>query len=815
MGYLAFAETWQPQQMRFVALVAGGYLLAERFAVRTTIGETQLNYTVSEVPLLVGAIFVHPLLHVAIRFCATFLGSFSRISRRRNYREARSFSFANAMSGSLEASTFLSIPIALGWNGSLNSFSALSLLAGWIGLSISFHPVHYLVDRIRAQVTPVTNIRRFIASTYLSLFTMSAAAIVIMACRNQTRYALGLVILLVGVSVVPFRYVVGLLVEGERYRSLDSFYAKLQSIDSERAELVLKDIADVTKCRYVELVVLEREGVDRTLNTAIVITRNGRATQQLQELSPPRQAALQQSDGSRYHEIDKTKTAEIICPLIVSGKAVGLLVCAEPMDGSAAIGRNEKRTAIRIAQHLSPWIEQTRLVGELRREMAQRTQQALHDPLTGALNRRGLTEQWELLVGEEPAQLGLFLIDLDRFKDVNSYSGHTGGDQVLREVAERLFETVPSGATVARLGGDEFAVLLPTQTHTHELHEPLPFALELRNALSEPHIINGESMHVGGTVGFAFWPEHGQTLGELLGNADTALFIAKDDSANGVCGFSTSHFKADSHTIDSYRLRSAIDHGDIVVAYQPMIDMRTYRVAGFEALARWRDGQDMIMPTQFIALAERSGHIHDLTEFIVRQSFVDIMRWRASTGLPLHVGVNFSPVCIANPLSLDVLTNALHKTDLDPSAVFIEVTESRMFRDPIRATDHLDAMKKLGVKISLDDFGTGASTYEWLMRLAPDQLKVDRIFVRDVDDARATGIMEVDALLAERFGMSLVAEGIETVNQWHRARALGMTYGQGYLTGRPMLRDEVDRWLLNDEPRIKTLIRAATAAVVH
>jgi EAL domain-containing protein (putative c-di-GMP-specific phosphodiesterase class I) len=221
----------------------------------------------------------------------------------------------------------------------------------------------------------------------------------------------------------------------------------------------------------------------------------------------------------------------------------------------------------------------------------------------------------------------------------------------------------------------------------------------------------------------------------------------------------------------------------------------------------------VVLPSEFISLAERSGHIHALTELVMNDAFSNMVRWREQTGLDLHVAVNFSPLSISHPQSLKAISETLEWTGLPPDAVHIEVTESRMFRDPERAIVHLDELKRRGLKISLDDFGTGHSTHEWLMRMAPNEIKIDRMFTRDIHNPRAAGIVEVDVLLASKFDMTVVAEGIETTEQWQRARELGVTFGQGFLLGRPMPVEKVNRWLVEEHLQLKKLVRSEGLAV--
>ena len=242
----------------------------------------------------------------------------------------------------------------------------------------------------------------------------------------------------------------------------------------------------------------------------------------------------------------------------------------------------------------------------------------------------------------------------------------------------------------------------------------------------------------------------------------------------------------------------------------PIVDMATYRVAGFEALARWKDRGRIVMPQEFIPLAEKTGHIHALTTSLIGQAIENTHLWTQRFGRKIEVGINISPMSVANPATYEALVDSLARTGLDPSAVYLEVTESRVFKDPMRATVHLNHLRKTGVKLSLDDFGTGASTHEWLFRMKPDQIKIDRMFVKDMCvDERAAGIVELDVQTGRKFNAAVVAEGIETVAHWHAARAMGVSFAQGYLLGRPKPASEIQDWLEHEEPRLEQFIRLA------
>ncbi len=796
-----------------VALVSLAYAVTERASVRLRIRDNYVSYVPKEFSLLIGALLLPPVTHVAIRAVTTAATSAWRVwlGRPRPTHPA----VTDGLLGAVEVSAFTAVLALLGWQQNLAGDAPLLIGAAWVALQIPVSLISICAQRLsKSSVERQPGLWTTAVATYLSFQTMICALILGLTLLSQTRYVLLLFVLFIAAVALPSRRIAGLLIEGEEFRSVDRFFRLLQATDSTNVDAALKLAAQAVRARDTQLVILQREGPDHSLDTAMCISVDARTSSKTEDLpelwkeaiaSRQVQTQVGMSSAKNRHAV---ATTQIACPLILKDQAVGLLVCVDQEERKVTDGAISMAT--RLAQHLSMWLEQDRLLGELRREMIERTREALHDPLTGLLNRRGFNEAWEETLRRGHAQLAVLLIDLDRFKDVNTHLGHAGGDELLVQVAQRLRKVAPPRSSVARLGGDEFAVIVPVGDHSSEGEAPsMTFARSVRRILEVEHVVGNESIVVGGSVGFALFPEHGHNLTTLLYNADAAMFAAKEDPDSGVVAHSEklmSNGANGSNVADAYRLRSAIENRDIKVWYQPIINMQTYQIAGFEALARWQDGMSVVLPSEFISLAERTGHIHALTELVIHDAFSNTVRWRRQTGMDLHIAVNFSPLSISHPQALRAINETLEWTGLPAGAVHIEVTESRMFRDPDRALEQLDELKRNGLKISLDDFGTGHSTHEWLMRMAPDEIKIDRMFIRDIHLPRASGIVEVDVLLASKFAMTVVAEGIETSEQWLRARELGVDYGQGFLLGRPMPVEKVNRWLAAEHLEIHKLV---------
>jgi diguanylate cyclase (GGDEF)-like protein len=409
--------------------------------------------------------------------------------------------------------------------------------------------------------------------------------------------------------------------------------------------------------------------------------------------------------------------------------------------------------------------------------------QALHDALTGLPNRAHLEEAFHRrLAGRLQGEtVALLLMDLDRFKDVNDAVGHDFGDSVLVEVAHRLCQALRAGDVVARLGGDEYAVL------AGGLHEPADaeaLARKLLATLEAPFDIAGVSLHLDASVGIALAPAHGNGLTTLLRRADLAMYAAKD-SDDGYRFFEPDGPGDNpADLLLTADLRAAIDRGAITVAYQPLIDFATGRVAGAEALARWNHPErGTIPPVEFIPLAEHTGLIRPLTRLVLGEAVAEAGRWHAR-GLDLTVAVNLSVHSLHDPGLLPALRAALTASGLPPQALVLELTESAFAH--AESVQPIRALHQLGTRLSIDDFGTGYSSVAYLKRLPVSELKVDQSFVRGLaTDPQDRHIVGALVQLAHGLGLRVVAEGIEDQTIADACSALGCDLAQGYFFGRP------------------------------
>ncbi|BDH07630.1 MULTISPECIES: putative bifunctional diguanylate cyclase/phosphodiesterase [Streptomyces] len=424
-----------------------------------------------------------------------------------------------------------------------------------------------------------------------------------------------------------------------------------------------------------------------------------------------------------------------------------------------------------------------------------RAEEQLRDPLTGLPNRQWLLERiWTALDDAERigARSALMLIDLDRFRSVNDTLGHLAGDRLLLQIADRLQKALPRGAEAARLGGDEFAVLLPVADSTTSATR---IARGLVTALGSPLDLDGLTLVLEASAGVAVFPDHALDAEGMLRRADVAMYQAKRDRT----GVEAYESKRDSNTPDRLALlgdlRRALDAHEVQLHYQPKVRFDG-QVAGLEALVRWvHPERGKVPPDEFIAIAESSGLMPHLTEYVLETALAQVARWREQ-GLRVPVAVNVSPRDVHTPGFAGSVAARLARHGVPAGALQLEITEHVLLEDPQRAADTLAALAGHGVKMSLDDFGTGYSSLVHLRRLPVSELKIDRSFVaRLAVDAEDAAIVRCTVDLAHSLGLVVVAEGVEDDETWEHLRDLHCDAVQGWLVAAAMPPEETTAWL--------------------
>ena len=421
-----------------------------------------------------------------------------------------------------------------------------------------------------------------------------------------------------------------------------------------------------------------------------------------------------------------------------------------------------------------------------------------HDALTRIANRAAFHARLDAAVIErqesaraDPIGFAVMFLDLDRFKLINDSCGHHTGDRVLVETANRLTRVIGDKGMVARLGGDEFAVLLPAPRAVADV---ITIGEAVIAALSAPIRLDTRTVHVGASIGVSLGGVHGSTADELLRAADLAQYDAKSSGRGCVVVYSSDLLRslADRQALE-IELRLALANSEFAVYYQPFVDLASGTIVGFEALLRWNHPQrGLVDPQQFVPLAEETGLIVPIGEWVLREALAEAATWPAG----LSVAVNVSAVQLRGGEILRQVIGALSATGFDPAQLELEITETMLIENETQCLDVLHRLRSLGVRIALDDFGTGYSSLNYLRRFPFDKIKIDRCFVADMTDhagrpGDSAVIVEAVLDLAAKLHMATIAEGVENRAQLDRLRIWGCDQVQGWLTGRAVPAEEL------------------------
>ncbi|MEM7219290.1 MAG: EAL domain-containing protein [Pseudomonadota bacterium] len=415
--------------------------------------------------------------------------------------------------------------------------------------------------------------------------------------------------------------------------------------------------------------------------------------------------------------------------------------------------------------------------------------QAYHDLLTHLPNRALMKDRLSLAITHaqrNKRKLAVMFLDLDRFKLVNDTLGHSMGDRLLKAVANRLQSCLRSGDTLARFGGDEFTLLLP-EVRTRD--DVVVIASKILDRLSSPFVIDGHELFVGASIGCAMYPEAGDSVEALIQSADIAMYHIKSRGKNGYQFFSEEMNLRFSTRLSMEReLRNALSGGELEVHYQPQVNVFSGDVTGLEALVRWdHPERGLVQPDDFLAVAEETGLITQIDEFVQDRAFADTAKWRAEGLGDISLSVNLTASQLEQDGFVERFEGALRASGLDPTKVKVEITESTLMRDLDLIVPRMRALRELGVGIAIDDFGTGYSSLSYLQQFPVTSLKIDRSFVGDIRAERSDASI-VDAIVSMARGMRLgvIAEGVENRTQLRYLRAQGCSEVQGYIFSRAL-----------------------------
>jgi diguanylate cyclase (GGDEF)-like protein len=396
----------------------------------------------------------------------------------------------------------------------------------------------------------------------------------------------------------------------------------------------------------------------------------------------------------------------------------------------------------------------------------------------------------------------VLFLDLDRFKNINDSLGHTHGDLLLVAFAERLERTLRPIDTLARFGGDEFAILLSGMT---DATDAVRVAQRIQDELSQPFVLDKNSAFATASIGIALSSSGYDRPDDILRDADIAMYRAKE---NGKARYELfdhgMHARAVSRLQLESDLRQAIEQKEFCVYYQPIISLQTGRLAGFEALVRWNHPRrGLVAPADFIPVAEETGLIVPIGQWVLNEACAQVRQWQidSPSHRSLSLSVNLSARQVAQPDLLQRIKDALETSKLNPHCLKLEITESVVMENAEAAAQMFKQLRSLGVQLSIDDFGTGYSSLSYLHRFPLNYLKIDRSFVMRLTTDNDNAIVRTISTLARNLGMEVIAEGIETEEQFQQLKMLGCEYGQGYLFSRPVSNDGVEHLLAQDSKR--------------
>ncbi len=776
------------------------FFVAERFPVFVRLKSEAFAFSMSEIPLVVGLFFVRPDLLVVCRLVG---GGLCLLWQRTTVHKV-----------AFNCSLFIvetSVAVAA-WNLVLGSADPLSP-RGWLATLVAVLCISMISSTLVtgaiwiATGEPPRSLNEVFSLGQLGDLANACLALVavyLLAADWRTAWMLAVV---VAILAVAYRSSEGARLRSESLEQVNRF-TELVGRDVEVEALVGNILREVRSAFEVSTVRLRlarplHDPEDWTLvDDAVVRT----STDLLDGLEPhavggvllsPRSNKMLEVSGLLQ---DQGLRDCLMVPLRTVGEVSGCLLVADRLSDVTTFSQTDVSQLRALANHAAVVLENAVRAATIIRQAEEREHEALHDELTGLANRRLFVNNLAKVLNHSSA--ALLVLDLDRFKEVNDTLGHDTGDRLLAVVAGRISEIVPQGAVVARLGGDEFAVLLPG---ADDLGARACAAM-VREVLAAPISLDGFAVAVDASVGVAVGTRD-EDASTLMQWADLAMYAAKE-SRTGL-----EVYRRDLDTRDSSRLglladlRDAVASNTLEVHYQPKVDLKTGDIIGAEALARWNHPVlGRIGPDEFIPLAEHSTLITPLTMLVLRTALSHAEQWKGATGR-FSIAVNISPRSLLDPNFVDEVTRTLARSELPASALILEITETNLMSDPERAITALERLRDVGVRLSVDDLGTGYSSLAYLQRLPVDEIKIDKSFLAQFDEASSQAVVGTIVDLGHRLGKHVVAEGVENSSSFEALRELGCDSAQGFLMAKPMPADQMTRFLESRLPPMPGSLR--------
>ncbi len=760
------------------------------------------SYTVmlGEIPVLLGLAFLSPDLLVLAIVC----GELSVLVRSR-----KPPLFKVAFNVSAEALCIALIVIV--YRELLGSHSPVSV-RGWMAAAVALATqtvfsrlTLWIVMKLYGQTPERGNATQVTTQAMLMLASICLSFVVLDAAWSSL-WAMVPLVLVAALIIAAYRGYVRL---SSRFTSVQRLYDFSRALN--RASLepssvrvdVLRQVCSVMRARRAELVLAESSKLlrrisidDRGPSGFEPIRLDGSSI--IAQTIASGVASLHNSSGHggdvEHDSVLGGYRQAVVAPLMNEHTAIGAIVALDRDEEEDSFDNEDLQLLEALAAHAVTSLQRADLFESLEHQRDDNRYQATHDALTQLPNRHLFRDRAETALKESQG-VAIVLLDIDRFKEVNDTLGHTIGDHLLKEVSERLVRAVAGRATVARLGGDEFALIIP---NVSQPQEAVDIVNDLYAELSRPFRTEGLALPVTASAGIALAPEHGEDEATLLQRADIAMYLAKERRSR-VELYSGEHDRAMARRVEIGRqLEHALKtRREFSVLYQPIADVRSGQVARVEALVRWTNSiHGAISPEEFIGIAEQTGLITQISDFVLAEACAQLAAWRQA-GLSIGVAINLSGHEFSDSGLVDRIAGHLRANELPPEALTLEVTETAVMSDLEQVRAVLDDLDSLGIEIAIDDYGTGYSSLAYLHQLPVRELKIDRSFVTNLANESSNRIIVQSSIaMAHSLGLKVVAEGAEDAVTCAVLADLDCDFIQGYYLSKPMASSQLQSWLL-------------------
>ena len=788
-------------------VLAVAFALADVFAVHIELRDNAHSFTMNELPLMIG-LFLCPPGQMIMARLAAMLVALVLVRRVRMLKLVFNLALA-ALETVLVIAVFHAVVDALGHATGAPAWGAAVAAAVVVGV-LQAVAIAIVIRLSGAPREPGVAVRLALLGTLTAVGVASLGVVCVIVIENDP---LGVVLIaaVAGLMYVAYR---GYATQAQRYGNLEKLYdltRKLASASTleDSMRYTLQEACELVRAEQSELTLLESaDGSAATVRVRLTKDRELQMVSDTDALDSVHATVMSTnapvvftrttSVPAERRYLTENRLLDIVAvPVFQGGAIVGTLAAHNRLGDVSTFDDEDAKLFATLAHHVGTALENARLIERLRSEVAAKEYQALHDTLTGLGNRDLFAARAELALRESQAggwHVAVMLMDLNRFKDVNDTLGHHHGDILLQQVAERVTHAMPKAATIARLGGDEFALLLPQIRSVAEAEHA---AVAVQTALQHPFTVGRVQLAVNAAIGISVAPAHGTDVSTLLQHADIAMYNAKDNRDAGVELYDADNNRHSTRRLTlAAELQSAIADRDLEVYFQPKADLRTGRLVGLEALARWQHPQHgPIPPDEFVELAESTGLMRQMTTLVLDLALAQIQEWN-EVGLDLPVSVNLSARSLLDVDLAGQLEGMCAAHSVAPRQLVLEITETQMMADPERTIALLERVAQLGIEVSIDDFGTGYSSLAYLQRLPVHEIKVDKSFVlaMTADDTN-TKIVRSIIDLGHNLQLRVVAEGVEDRYTWDALDTLGCDIAQGYYLSRPLPAAQLTPWL--------------------